>query len=368
MATQKVVGQNPFARFDELTMAPAFVNSAFAATGDNVYWAGRYWNPAGTSKSISRVCFRFGTTTITTSGLTVSLQDVDTANGPPIRPDGTQDQTVAVASGAIAANTWIRTGTLSATRTVTPGDLLACVVEFDGSGRQGSDSIGISNLGLISASNRRLGSICGTKTTGTYAAATAIPNIVFEHDDGTFGTLLGGLPASAVNTHAITGTAEHALAFSLPFPVTLDSMEPFVSTVSGISFNTIFYSGTTALISYSQNPKTLELAPGPRCFPLPFSSHQDIAANTTCYVAVGGASGSSTSVYSIDVADANHLSLWPGGANFNYATRASTGVGWTTTATRRFMAMISGIGFDDGAGSGSGINRAALASGLSALG
>lgn len=354
MATQKVIGRNPFSRFSEITLLPAFTSTAFAATGDCAYWAGRYWNPYGTSKNIQRVCFKFGTTTITTSGLTVSLQDVDLSNGPPIRHDGTQDQTVAVAAGAISGNAWLRTGTLSATRTISPGDLVACVVEFDGSGRQGSDSIGLSNLALGTSSSRRLQSIFATKISGSYSAVSVVPNIVFEHDDGTFGTLAGALPCSVINTHGFASTTEYALPFSTPFPFTMDEIEPIVSaSVSSADFNAILYQGTTSLQSINAKAKSLELAPGARSLPLPLPSQQSISANTTYYLAIGPTSANNVSVYSADVADANHLTLWPGGTNFNFATRANTGTGWTTTTTRRLFAMISAIGFDDATGGGS---------------
>lgn len=358
MSIAKVVGRNPFTRMMEVTYPPSFTSTAFAATGDCLYYAGNYWNPYGVAKNIKYICFKFGTVTITTSGLTWSLQDVDTANGPPLRHDGTPDQTVAMAAGAIVANAWTKTNALSANRTVTPGDRLAAVCEFDGSGRQGSDSIGFSNLALVGSGGKRMQSIVGTKIGSTYTSIAVVPNIIFEHDDGTFGTLAGAMPCSAVNTHTFASTVEHALAFSLPYPFVLDEVDPIVNFAnSNANANVILYQGTTSLQSTAVLGKTIESTGGARSLPLPLASQQNGAANTTYYLAVGPSTANNVSLYSVDVADANHLTLWPGGVNFSYATRANTGVGWTPTSTRRLLAWLSGIGFDDGAGGGGGLLR-----------
>jgi len=120
------------------------------ATGEMAAFCGRVWFSARSgTKNLSRVGFRFGAVTKSGgSGLTVSLQDVTLSAGPPMQPDGTQDQTVAIANGnaSFASNTWIRTGTFSASRTVTYGDLLAVNVEYDGGGRTNPDSVIVNTI------------------------------------------------------------------------------------------------------------------------------------------------------------------------------------------------------------------------------
>lgn len=69
------------------------------------------------------------------SGLRVSFQDVGAADG---NPDGTQDQFRTVPQGSISAGAWVVPGLMTSDgtdggtkRSVTKGDLIAFVVEFD---------------------------------------------------------------------------------------------------------------------------------------------------------------------------------------------------------------------------------------------
>src|SRR5690348_8383117 len=76
-----------------------FASTLLNATGQKVAFIGRMMNQARSAKNLTKVGFRFGTVTKTGgSALTVSLQDVDLVNGAPVQPDGTQDQTVAIAN------------------------------------------------------------------------------------------------------------------------------------------------------------------------------------------------------------------------------------------------------------------------------
>ena len=115
---------------------------------------GKVWFAERTgTKDIRRVGFRFGTVTKAGgSAVTVSLQDVNLAAGPPLQPDEVQDQTVAIANAdaGFATGLWYRTGTLSADRTVAYGEDLCVVFEYDGAGRLGSDVVNIaySSVGL----------------------------------------------------------------------------------------------------------------------------------------------------------------------------------------------------------------------------
>jgi hypothetical protein len=125
--------------------APGFANSLLIdATGEKIAFIGRFWNKDRATKNITKVGFCFGAVTKAGgSGLTVSLQNVNLGAGPPFRPDEIQDQTVAIANGdaAFATNTWYQTAALSTNRTVAFGELLAVVIEYNGAGRLGSDSV-----------------------------------------------------------------------------------------------------------------------------------------------------------------------------------------------------------------------------------
>ena len=104
-------------------------NGTIDLTGEKYGWTGTVWwkDRSVTSRDIRRARFLFGTVTKASgSALTFSLQNFDLANGPPGRPDGTQDQTVAIANAdaGFASNTYYTTGNLSADRTVAFGEQL----------------------------------------------------------------------------------------------------------------------------------------------------------------------------------------------------------------------------------------------------
>lgn len=88
----------------------------------------------GKTGTLSKVGFRTGTVT-TGDDLKISFQNVDATNGD---PDGTADESRVVTVGDGDDDTWHKTGIMSSDgtdtgtkRSVTAGDLLAIVIEFD---------------------------------------------------------------------------------------------------------------------------------------------------------------------------------------------------------------------------------------------
>lgn len=341
---------------------PAFGASTFAATGDKIAWVGRanWADHTVTSRDISRVQFRFGTVTKAGgSALTLSLQNVQTASGTVGAPDETQDQTVAIANadGSFASNTWYRTGTLSANRTVALGELVAVVLEFDGSGRLGSDSVAVSNLSAAATATIDGRSYALAKTGGTWAVATSVANLILEANDGTICTLGNGLAVSAINSHAInSGTAtadEYALPFSFPFDARLESViVPLAFTGNSSDVEIILYTGTTATTTITLDANTIISNSG-RMYEFTLPSEFTCSANTTYYLAVRPTTANNVTVYSVDVNAAGHLGIYPGGADANFITRLDQGAWASPTTTRRFLAgvRISSIDIPSGGGS-----------------
>jgi hypothetical protein len=328
------------------------------ATGEKCAFVGRVWFKERTgTKAIRKVGFRFGTVTKAGgSGLTVSLQDIDLTAGAPMQPDGTQDQTVAIANGnaAFASNTWITTGNLSADRTVTYGDLIAVVIEFDGSGRQGADAVNITGIGASAAANTMHQGI-SIAYTASWAAVSTVPNVILEFSDGTFGTLDGGFPCSASNTHTFNSSStpdEYALAFSLPFPCKVDGLRA-AANFAGNDATITLYEGTTVKQSVAIDGNAIYTAAGPRMLQVPIPE-TTLAANTTYYVAVKADTTSNISLYSTDVDNANHFTTVEGGTPLNYVTRTDAGAWDAATTTRRLLAGVRISSLDDGTGSGGG--------------
>lgn len=364
MSLQQIAGSGQAIWYPQaFGLAPSFVNStAIAATGDKLALVGRVWTPNRGAKSIRKVGIRFGSAITKAGGsaLTLSLQDVDLANGPPGRPDGTQDQTAAIANATIAANTWVKTGNLSADRSVNYGDRLAVVIEYDGSGRLGADSIVISNLSVGASSQAFQTAIQAQSISSVWTATNSVCVIVvFEFSDGTFGTLMGALPISAINTHTFkqdTGTAdEYSMPFQLSAPLGVDGLYfPFAVAAGTADFSFILYQGTSPVtggtVAIDAHPLQ---STSPRYAYVPFSQEIALVASTQYYLSLQPTqTTSNVSVYSFDVAEAGHLACHPGGVNFNYATRLDAGSWAAATTTRRLIAGLSISSFDDGVGGG----------------
>lgn len=209
---------NTLAAVTDLNFASALID----ATGERIAFCGPAWFQERTgTKTIVRVQFSFGTVSKGGgSGLTVSLQDVSTA-AVPMQPDGTQDQTVAIANAnaSFVSNTWIRTDAFSASRDVAFGENLAVVIEFDGSGRQGSDAVNVRGVRTVSSAVAHFSVTTLRSAAGVWTSQAIIPNILLEFSDGTFGTILGGFPVSNVSWYLVRPASspnEAGLQFSFP--------------------------------------------------------------------------------------------------------------------------------------------------------
>lgn len=305
------------------------------ATGEKIAMIGRVWNKDRASKSIRKV--GFGTGAIVSaggSGLTLSLQDVSLTSGPPYQPDGTPDQTVSFLLSALTANSFYTTGNLSADRPVAFGELLAVVIEFDGSGRLGADSLicrGISTSTYLQSGISLF--------TASWAALLTSPNVIFEFSDGTFGTLDFGFPYSDLVLQAFNSATaafdEVALEFQTPFACKVDGFAIDARIDSGAAdVDVVLYDASdNVLASVSVDANAIGVAAGNR--PL-FGTFPEvsIAANTTYRLAFKPTTANNVRVPYFEVLSAGHLDATPGGQAFKWANRVNGGA-WTTVANRR---------------------------------
>jgi hypothetical protein len=328
------------------------------ATGEKSAFIGRvFFEGRSSTKAIERIGFRFGSVTKSGgSGLTVSLQDVLTTAGPPGAPDETQDQTVAIANGnaSFASNTWIRTGTLSANRTVAPGDRLAVVVEFDGSGRLGSDVVNV--MGLYESSGGAGGTpFCSHKTGGAWGAVIARPNVILEFSDGTFGTLYGSHPTSAIGTlsYALNtaGADEYGLVFTVPFKCKVDGAWWLGSHTCDAEV--LLYEGTTVLgtITLDEN---IAGTVSSRVHNDAFAAPIELTPGTTYRIALRPTSNTGLSLKYVDVNAAGHFDAWEGGQELAMTSRLNQGAWAATTTTSRPLMGVLISALDDGVSAGGG--------------
>lgn len=322
------------------TNAISFTGENINATGNKFAYCGPVWFAGRTgTKAIRRVAFRFNAVTKAGgSALTVSLQNVSVASSP-LQPDETQDQTVAIANGdgTFLSNSWHRTGTFSADRTVAFGEMLAIVFEYDGSGRLGADNFQISRLNNAIAVH---GSSAVTKISGTWAAVNGAPNIVLEFSDGTFGTLAGGFPASAVGTLSFNvgtgGADEYGVEVQFPRDVLVDLANWFMTLASASAdAEFLVYSGTTVLATVTLDAAMRATSVGAMASavtgnPVAFS------ANTTYRIAIRPTTANPVVLTYFDVADAGHMACHIGGTAWGgLASRLDQGSWAAATATRR---------------------------------
>lgn len=349
--------------FGGVSLSPAFSSAGLIdATGEKFAVSGAVWWPSRTgTKSIRKIHFRFGAVTKAGgSGLTVSLQNVLTASGSGPLPDETQDEYINIANGdaGFTSNVWYPSGNLSADRSVSLGELVSVVWEYDGGGRLGSDSVVIAGLAMTSSEAKSAWPNSALKTGGSWSSTTLpAPNVIFEFSDGTFGKFFGAFsPTSALNTHSYksdtAGADEYALKWTPAFNCKCDGA--FIRVNSGVAsdFDVVLYDGTTALKTYSVDANTVAGLPTRSQF-LPWSE-VTLSAGGSYRLALKPTTTSPVTVYSTDVNDVNHMVLLPGGSEMCHSTRVDGG-SWSDTSTRRLLGFgfsISSI--DDGASSGGG--------------
>lgn len=322
-------------------LAPAGSTFTIDATGEKVAMLGRFWNKDRATKLIDKVGFRFATVVKAGgSALTVSLQNVDAATGPPYQPDGTQDQTVAIANAnaAFVSNTWIMTGSLDSQRSVAFGELVAVVVEYDVSGRLSSDSVQIYGLSNAGASQVPLESGVSHFTASWAAGGSTSPNVIFECSDGTFATIEGTLPHSATtNVIGLNSGAtpdEVALAFTMPFACKIDGLAFALNVGANADFDIVLYQGTSALQTVSVDSNAIAAAAAGR--PLEITIPETaLIAGTQYYAVVKPTTANSLTVYTATVSAAGHFQAWPGESGWGYSTRTDAGSWAATTATQR---------------------------------
>ena len=317
------------------------------ATGEKLAMIGRFWNASRSAKSIRKIGFRFGNVTKAGgSGLTASLQNVSTTTNPP-QPDGTQDQTVAIANGnaSFAANTWIMTGNLSADRSVSFAEELAVVLEYDGSGRLGSDSVAVSTFSNLNPVNSPVSSLL----TASWANQARTPNVIFECSDGSFAALDGAAGTKDSSTIAYNSGSspdEYGNQFQVPFDCKSDGAWVNMTSGATADFEVVLYSGTTALATAAVDASTIVTGLG-RVYVT--WSEVALTANTNYILALKPTTANNVSLSYFDVDASTHWDT-TGFAICEILSRTNAGAWSGTTATRRMIAGIDISAIDTGSG------------------
>ena len=338
-------------------------------TAEKAAFVGRIWWPdrADVSKDITKVHFRAGAVTFGgSSQYRLSLQDVSLTAGPPMQPDGTADQSVTPAAGTgPTANAW-NTLTLGANRTVALGALVAVV--WDYVTFTAGDSIVISGLRAATASAQMAShQAMGVLDTGSWAAVTCLPNVVFEFTDGTFGAFIVGHVFSAYNTRTFasnsTGSGglnagdERGLEFVPEVPMKVDGC--FIGGLqvnAGATFDVVLYEGTTAVATVSCDDNTMLAVSTARQIFVPFAAEITLSTANTYRLVLKPTTTNSLVLSTITLSAAGHRVLCSG-TNCAGNSREDAGAWGTADTTELPWMALSVSSFDDGAGGGVGPGR-----------
>jgi hypothetical protein len=342
-----------------ISRSPSFASLLLDASGEKVAFIGHFWNKDGTTKNISKVHFSTRSVTFNVASvLTVSLQD-RSSTGNPVRPDETPDQSATFTGVALTANSYL-SATLGASRSTAYGAVVCAV--FDITTFNASDAV---NIGCSQhADSDRFHLPCAShKTGGSWGATNNLPNIVFECDDGTFGTLQGAFVWSAAGSITAYNTGstpdEQAIRIVPKVDMKVDGVWGVIQLVTASSTaDWVLYDssgGVLGTISLTQ-ADMIEVST-PRYGEWMFSTEIELAAGSTYYLALKATTASANNIgfNYIDVAAAGHMTTKGGGTDSYLCTRTDAAA-WpgTETTTRRphFGLTISML--DDGAGGGGG--------------
>lgn len=304
-------------------------------------------------KSLTKVWFRFGAVTKAGgSGLTVSHQDLNNTVGPAQQPDEVMDGSVAIATGnaAFATNGYIQTGAFDVARTIT-GAPFAIVIEYDGGGRLGADSVVISSTTSVGTNAKNYIGTPGLKT-ASWGAIDAYQNILFEFTDGSFGSFIDAYPYTTITTTAYnTGSAadELALEFTVPISVQVEGAWVVGLQPAGALVDIVLYNGTTVMATVSVDDNWVGSGAAPRPTRIPFATVQQFDPGNTYHLAYKPTTANNVSMYDFTFSSAAHMAAWPGGTSFYLATRVDAGA-WTPLTTRRPLMGLYMSGISSGAG------------------
>jgi hypothetical protein len=299
---------------------------------------------------------RFLTGTVTTGDtMKVSFQDVDMSTG---NPDETADQYRTVSVANSDDSTWISTGLITTDgtdsggkRSVTRGDLLAIVIEFDS---YVAGNLNINNTtGILDYGNSTYTCL---KTGGSWVkTSNTFGCFELEYDDGSLpysDMLLPGFGA-ATTLASNTSPDEAALYFRFPVGVTVGGAYLYLDVDAAMDVVLYDTDGSTALatVSLDSDVRSGTSANGTMVV---FPSEIDLAANSWYFLAIKPTTTTAVGYRRMTVRASASMDMFDLGQNAYLATRTDAGVwGATTTVRPRMSLLVTKI--HDGAGGGGGV-------------
>lgn len=296
--------------------------------------------PAPKAGNIVSVSFRVGATVTTGGSVDVRVETVALTT---YVPTGTlaaagSDGSVSVTTGD--ANSWV-TCTLNTPLTVTKGQILGVVGTVAGA----SASFQLSRVGAAVWASTTMS--WNRWNTGSWGGSSGQPAIYVTYDDGTEPMIWGAdsFITGSSNSESVVNGSEAGFKFQLPFPARLVGAWhlrfPFITSWK-------LYSAAESLLQTWTFANTGYNSTGQGSTVFMFPTSYDIDANTDYYLVVPYSANTSITQLTYPTSRQD-WKPWP------LAYRASTGVSFTNTPTKRICAGLLIDGFSDASGGSGGV-------------
>lgn len=285
-------------------------------------------------------------------------------------PDGTADEYRIIDATDLASNTWTVPGLMTSDgtdtgtkRSVTRGDRVACVIEFDTF--TASDSLVVRTMQI--EDNAALRPCVGYHYTGGSWSSPADNGaiVALKYDDGTYPNLLAGVfPTTTMDFAAIDVDSpfnEMGVAFSLPAPVRIGGVV-FRMKLAGACDIVLYDDQSNVLRTVSMSADTLKATASNQLVIFPttvddqgVSRSGDIflGANVVYRCVIKPTTTTDITSYYFETNSVEIMNAMPMGANMYYTKRGASDP-WTDTTTRRlwFGLFVTAIDHDISGGGG----------------
>lgn len=348
---------------------PTATNTILDAASESAQCIGQiFWTDGGShtvdTSGSSSLGWRTSTSTFANAGSTlkVGLAAVLATAGPPARAANAADvitfsvsKTLTGGGGGVASATWNEHVPDAGTLTLAHGDLTAFCVQM--TARAGADSVPMQN-GANVVSNARPG--VTSFTGGSYAAASAVPNVVITASDGTKGFIFGGCvfqtPTTTQTWNSGSATKEYGNFLQMPVPAKIYGI--LVSCDFAADADVVLYSdplGTpvaekTVAVDANTVAASAVVSYGAILFPSPYSStaNQPLAA-------IIKPGGSNVGLPYTTLNASAHQAAYALGTNGYAINRASGAFAAQNSSKDRFAIGLLVGAFDAGGSSGRAI-------------
>lgn len=296
-----------------------------------------------------------------TNGIKFSFQGVDTA-ATPARPDGVIGQ-YRVRTGSW--NQWVAPGLMTsdgtdggAKRSVTVGDRLACVMEFESFVT--SDVFRVQYTSYV-ANNGAMPNpqypLAVRFSGSSWSALDARGmSIALKYSDGTYAAFdAHHHPWSAFSTHSVSSsTTPDEVGNVIVPPVNMNVCGAWIRNTGAADFDIVLYDSSNSVLASRSIPQHLKYGTsGFNGYHL-FTSPVALTGGATYRIAVKPTTTTAIPHYSFDTASADLMQAHFLGAACYYTQRTDGG-SWSDTATRRLLMGLLVDKVDDGSGGGGGL-------------